>query len=432
MNILMMSNTYTPIVGGIEKSIMSFARELRKRSHRVIIVAPEFKGQPEDEEDVIRVPAIQNFNGTDFSVELPLHGRVSAFVKNVGIDIVHSHHPFLVGDTAVRFAAQYGVPLVFTYHTMYELNTHYVPGDSQLLKDFAVELVVGYCNLADHVLAPSQSVKKLILGRGVKTPVTELPTGLYPEKYSSGSGRKIRQKAGVPEDVFLAGYVGRVAEEKNMDFLCEALERFLRERKDAHFLLVGGGDMLEPVKERFREKGWGDRVHASGFLKEQDLTDAYHAMDILVFASKSETQGLVLAEAMAAGAPVVALDAPGTREVVKSGRNGTLIHEEDKDVFARALMDIMDMDISGRKDLAAGARRTAAEFSMEKSVKRLLDVYEGLVEKGRTEKNRHKSDWVAAMSKIKAQLKLTGNMARATGTALSEQAEKHRENRDES
>lgn len=431
MNILMMSNTYTPIVGGIEKSIMSFSRELRKMSHRVIIVAPEFKGQPEDEEDVIRVPAIQNFNGTDFSVELPVHGRISDLIRDVDIDLVHSHHPFLVGDTAVRFAAQYGIPLVFTYHTMYELNTHYVPGDSELLRDFVIELAVGYCNLCDHVLAPSESIRELIIERGVRTPVTELPTGLYPEKYRTGDGRRIRRKAGVPEEAFLAGYAGRVAKEKNLVFLCDAVETFLKERENAHFLLVGDGDMMGPLKERFEKAGCGRRFHTTGVLKGRDLVDAYHAMDLMVFASRSETQGLVLAEAMAAGVPVVGLDAPGTREVVDHGKNGTLVREEDKDMFAGAIMDLMDAGDTVKERFAAEARRTAAFFSMGKSTRRLAGIYKELVEKGRTEKARHKSDWARAMQKIKAQLKLTGNMARATGTALSEQAFKHGENEDE-
>ena len=130
MNILMMTNTYKPITGGLEKSIEAFTKEYRRQGHRVIIVAPDFENM-EPEEDVVRIPAIQNFNGTDFSVQLPVPGVLDDALGDFKPDIVHSHHPFLVGDTALRIAYKQNVPIVFTHHTLYEQNTHYVPGDSE-------------------------------------------------------------------------------------------------------------------------------------------------------------------------------------------------------------------------------------------------------------------------------------------------------------
>ena len=155
MNVVMMTNTFTPFVGGVSRSVAYFTQELREMGHRVIIVAPAFDDMPEVEEDVIRIPAIQHFNGSDFSVVLPIPGFLLAKLENVKPDIVHAHHPHLLGGAAVRLAGAFECPLVFTYHTMYEQYLHYVPAHAKKLRQFVTNLVTGYCNLCDFIIAPS-------------------------------------------------------------------------------------------------------------------------------------------------------------------------------------------------------------------------------------------------------------------------------------
>ena len=200
MNILMMTNTYTPLVGGLEKSVETFTKEYRKRGHKTIVVAPRFEGSPENEEDVIRIPAIQNINGTDFSVKLPVPGVLTEALGNFKPDIVHSHHPFLVGSTALRVAYKNNAPLVFTHHTIFEQNTHYLPaGDTDVMKRFVVTLSTGYANLADQVFAPSQSVVNMIRERGVETPIEVVPTGIDVDHFSKGDGQAVRQNIKFPK-----------------------------------------------------------------------------------------------------------------------------------------------------------------------------------------------------------------------------------------
>ncbi|MBS1220006.1 MAG: glycosyltransferase, partial [Proteobacteria bacterium] len=162
MNIVMLTNTFTPHVGGVARSVESFAEEYRKRGHRVLVVAPEFSDMPLEEVDVVRVPAIQNFNASDFSVALPVPSRLAETLDDFRPDIVHSQHPFLLGMTAVRIARYRQLPLVFTHHTLYEQYTHYVPGDSPALKRFVIELATRYANLCDQVFAPSESIRDLL------------------------------------------------------------------------------------------------------------------------------------------------------------------------------------------------------------------------------------------------------------------------------
>jgi glycosyltransferase involved in cell wall biosynthesis len=131
MNLLMMTNTYSPFVGGVARSVESFTEEFRRRGHRVMVVAPASPGAHKSEADVLRIPAIQKFNGSDFSLRLPVPGFLFSALEKFRPDVVHSHHPYLLGDTALRISALRNVPLVFTHHSMYEKFTHYVSGDSQ-------------------------------------------------------------------------------------------------------------------------------------------------------------------------------------------------------------------------------------------------------------------------------------------------------------
>jgi len=377
VNILMMTNTYKPILGGLERSIESFTREFRRRGHRVVIVAPEYEGA-KPEKDVVRIPAVQNFNGSDFSVQLPIPGILELALGDFRPDLVHSHHPFLVGDTALRVASKYNVPLVFTHHTLYEENTHYVPGNEEAVKRFVIELSTGYANMVDQVFAPSESIKAMLEARGVTTPVVAVPTGIYISQFSRGAGQAFRKKLNIPADAFVVGHVGRLAPEKNLEFMTQAVAQFLRAQPKAHFLVAGDGPSQENMQEIFNNNGVSSRAHFAGVLKGKDLVDIYHAMDIFVFASHSETQGLVLAEAMACGTPVVAVDAPGVREVVKDKANGRLIETDNVSELADAMEWVRRQPAHAFKQMRSACRETASEFSMERSVGKALAAYASL------------------------------------------------------
>ena len=412
MNVLMMTNTFTPFVGGVSRSVTAFTDELRKMGHRVVVVAPQFEGAPESERDVIRIPAIQHFNGSDFSLVLPVPGYLSARLEQFKPDIVHSHHPHLLGGTAVRIASRFECPLVFTYHTMYEHYLHYVPAHAKRLHQFVINFVTGYCNLCDHVIAPSRSVADVVQARGVETPVDIIPTGVYAERFERGDGRAFRRLRGIPERAFVAGYVGRLAPEKNLSFLAEAVGRFVTRAADGHFLVVGSGPSEQNVREVFDRQGNSDRLHLVGSLEGQTLTDAYHAMDVFVFASHTETQGMVLTEAMAAGRPVVAIDAPGVREVVRDRQNGRLIRSDDARAFAETLEGIAHATRQEKNACARAARATAAEFTMGKSAQRLVEVYEKVLARERRE-SKDESAWGGAIEEIKAEWELLKNIAEA-------------------
>ncbi|MBI1389309.1 MAG: glycosyltransferase, partial [bacterium] len=319
LRIVMMTNTYLPHVGGVAKSVHQFTERLRERGHRVLVTAPEFDGAPQDEIDVIRTPAIQRFNGSDFSVRLPIPMMLTNALDSFNPDVIHSHHPFLMGDTALRSASHRRKPLIFTHHTLYEQYTHYVPGDSPAMRRFAIELGTSYANLCDRVIAPSQSIESILTERGVIAPITVIPTGVDLHEFAEGDGARFRHRLGLEKNHILIGHVGRLAPEKNLEFLARSVAGFIQSTQSAHFAVVGDGPSRGAIENAFHERSISERLHCTGKLSGRDLIDAYAAMDVFAFASLSETQGMVVSEAMAGGAPVVALDAPGVREVVTDG-----------------------------------------------------------------------------------------------------------------
>ena len=381
MNILLFTNTYLPHVGGVARSVHTLEEACRERGHSVRVVAPEFE-DAEPSDHVLRVPAIQHFNGSDFSVRIPVPNVIGDFIEDFAPDVIHSHHPFLLGDAALRVARRLGAPIVFTHHTLYERYTHYVPLDSPAMKRVAIRLATEYCNMCDAVIAPSRSVAELLVERGVEVPIRSIPSGIDFDAFAGGDGARMRQKLGIPEEATVVGLVGRVAHEKNLTFIAEAMSLYLEKNPDAVFLLVGEGSALEETLGIFRDRGIDQaRVHAPGRMTGADLTDAYAALDCFVFASQTETQGLVLAEAMAAGVPVVALDGPGVREIMKDGENGCLLPSgAGAENFAHAVCRTMhDADFAA--SCSRAARATAQDYTTAACTQQVLDCYAEVIER---------------------------------------------------
>jgi glycosyltransferase involved in cell wall biosynthesis len=417
MNLLMMTNTYLPHVGGVANSVDLYTKQMRKLGHHVIVVSPHFEGEPENEEDVIRIPAVQQIKGSEFSMILPVPGFLDAKLKDFKPDIVHSHHPFFVGSVAVRISSKYNVPLVFTQHTMYEHYTHYTPSIPRM-KAFLINLVTGYANMANLVIAPSESIAEIIRNYGVTVPIEVIPTGVDTEKYRFGDGRKIRTQMNIPENAFVIGYTGRIEPEKNMIFLANAIAEFLLKNAKGHFLIVGYGTMEEQLREMFYFKALESRIHFTGKMTGQEVIDSYHAMDVFAFASKTETQGMVLAEAMAAGVPVVAIEAPGSREVIENGINGFLVKDENIELFADALFKMSQLPDENKKDFQIAAKNTAEEFSISKFTAKITDVYERLIKLKDTKFVRDESMWRNAIEQIKAEWNLLANFTSSVSDAL--------------
>lgn len=417
MKIAMFTNTYLPHVGGVARSVSTYEEELRRRGHEVRVVAPTFEGADDTTDDVLRVPAIQGFNGSDFSVRLPQPGLIAPWLDEFQPQVVHSHHPFLLGDAALRYAWARRLPLAFTHHTLYEQYTRYVPLDSDALQRVAIQMAVEYCNLATHVIAPSESVAELLAGRGVTKPVTVIPTGIDLDFYSSGNRQRFLRAHEIEGDALVVGHVGRLAGEKNLDFLARAVGAYLAKRPDAVFLVVGSGGHAETIERVLLSHAEPQQVRLVGKKTGQELADAYAAMDVFVFSSQSETQGMVLAEAMAAGAPVVALDGPGVRDVVVRENGRLLAADATEEQFAAALEQVT-ADPQRLRRMASQVRESIEDFSLEHCADQLVALYEQLAADATRAGETDIGPWDRLLGRLEVEWNLLAEKAAALAAAV--------------
>lgn len=421
MNICMFTNTYLPHVGGVARSVHFFAEDLRKKGNNVLIVAPTFSDMDESTEDhnsLLRVPAIQNFNGSDFSVRIPIPFFIDEKIDEFNPDVIHSHHPFLLGDAAIRAAYRRNLPLVFTHHTLYEQYTHYVSADSEVMKQLAINLSTEYANLCTRVVAPSESIASLISKRGVTVPIEVIPTGVDVDHFQNGDGETFREAQMIPKDAIVLGHLGRLAPEKNLDYLCDAAIQAIQESPEQiYFLVVGSGPSGSQIEDRFDSAGLQKNLIMPGKKSGKDLADAYNAMDLFIFSSQSETQGMVLVEAMSASLPVIALDASGVREVVTDQKNGRLLSADaSTEDFAHSILQYVK-----EKSTGAGwckeAQKTAQRFSRERSAEKIMALYHSLHQEQQRKTAAHPNE-IEPWDELIQSLKIEWDMLSGKANAL--------------
>jgi glycosyltransferase involved in cell wall biosynthesis len=415
----MFTNTYLPHVGGVAQSVAAFTEDLREMGNDVLVIAPEYSDsdrQSENEGYVLRVPAIQNFNGSDFSVRIPMPFIIDDAIDNFKPDVIHSHHPYLLGDAALRAARRRRLPLIFTHHTLYEEYTHYVSNNSDTMKYFAMNLSTEYANMCTGAIAPSLSIARLIKKRGVISPIVEIPTGVDVGFFSEGQGRQFREEFQIPQDAFVIGHLGRLAPEKNLIFLTKAISDVMGDLPDSKFLVVGKGPSEKEIIHTFQKKGFSDRLIMAGKQTGNRLRNAYHAMDLFVFTSKSETQGIVLIEAMAAGLPVIAIDASGAREVVSNSENGILLPSDaSEQLFSETVREaILDNEKLSRWRKVA--MKTAHKFDRKICAEKLYRFYQTVIAGSKRiseDENGYFNTWENLLESIQAEWDLISEKVRA-------------------
>lgn len=420
MNIGMFTNAYLPILGGLEQSIATFVEDLRRLDQHVFIVTLEVAEARESDETTIRLPAVKEVGGTTYSVRLPMPTGLGRRLDALRPDIVHSHHPFMLGDTALRVARARGLPLVFTHHTLYERYTYQFRRESEILEHMALSMATEYANLCDRVIAPTESIRAMIRDRGVHRPIDVIPTGVDTEMFAHGDGASFRQAHGIPPEARVLGYLGRVVEAKNIDFLTQAAVNVLHDDPEAWYLVVGDGDSRQAMERDLDAAGVAQRVVMTGSLTGQAVADAYAAMDLFAFASHTETQGIVLIESLAAGVPVVALETRGPQDIVEHGRNGLLIPPDASPAaFAQAITSLLQ-DRERRAEWSAAARQHARDFDRRRTAQQLLQVYQELSRSKRAHSGEPEDPWAFLQSRFAAEWDLFREKLSVIAAALGE------------
>ncbi|MDP0500646.1 MAG: glycosyltransferase [Verrucomicrobiota bacterium JB022] len=422
----MFTNTYLPLVGGIEKSVQTFCEDFGQMGHFTRIITPEARDENGESarsgKGVLRVPAITGITEKNFSIQFPTPSLIDHWMEAIQPDIVHAHQPFMLGDTALRMARKWRAPLIFTHHTLYERYAHYFMVDNENTRRFAATLSVQYGNLCDLVIAPTESIKRLLEERGIKKPVRVVPTGIQVSDFSNGDREGFRQKWNLPPEARVVGQVGRLNREKNLDYVAEAVQQAMAQDPKLYFLLVGEGELVEPIRESLQSAGLADRFVHTGVLKGQDVIDAYSGMDLFVFASKTDTQGIVLAESFAGGTPVLAIDAPGARDCIEDGYSGRVLPDTTSaEGFAAAILDMMGDDDTRRR-YSEQARAAANQFDRGVCAERMLEVYREAREAfdaTHPVENKPKDAWSEIMDRLDSEWSLLAEKYEAAKSLLA-------------
>jgi glycosyltransferase involved in cell wall biosynthesis len=373
----MVSDVYFPRVNGVSTSIATFRRALAEQGHDVCLIAPDYGQRAGDDSGIFRIPARTVF--LDPEDRMMKAGAVLALedrLRECAFDLLHVQTPFIAHRVGLVLAGRLGLPVVETYHTYFEEYLyHYVPFlPRRMMRAAARRFTRAQCNRMDAVIVPSQAMQDALGSYGVHTPLTVIPTGLEPQSYRSYSRTAFRAQHSIPADRPVLVHVGRVAHEKNIGFLLEVLEEVRRVFPEVLLVIAGEGPARRSLRKRVRDRGLAASTLFVDYLpRGPALWECYCSGDVFVFASATETQGLVLLEAMALGIPVVSTAHMGTRDILAAGR-GALVSDGTLADFAAKVCTVLGRT-GLRTQLAQEARDYAREWSAGRMAARLAGCY---------------------------------------------------------
>ncbi len=377
LSIVFITNNWAPFKAGVVSSINAYKEELIKEGHTVSLITLDFQGTYKKfEEGVIRIycPIKFTYRGIPFAIPLSAYTQIASVIKTLQPDIIHCHHPFLLGKAGLKAAKAQSIPCIFTYHSLYDKYTHYVPLLPQhLLKKLVSKQVRAYCQRVDGIITPGSETERLLQEAAIETPRVLLPSPLqrvYVEHDRMQSMQRI--PFGISNKPFHLMTCSRFVKEKNIPFLLDCFSRL--DQHTFRFTLAGFGSELDALqKYAYGNLGLSsDVVHFVVHPESTLLKELYHTSDLFLFSSLADTQGLVLAEAMACGLPVVALDGPGQEDIVESGENGFLVKNTSE---MQTAIEHIARDRELHQRMRGNALETAKRYAPEALTEKLVAFY---------------------------------------------------------
>lgn len=373
MHIAHFTNTYHPVISGVVRSIDTFRQALTALGHNVFIFAQVASDHKDEEPFIFRYPTLELPLTHHFPLAIPISPFMDKLLPSLKLDVIHSHHPFLLGQAAATKAHELDVPLIFTFHTRYRDYSHYISLNQELVKDVIDVWLGDYMVKCHHIVVPSDSIKQMLADEyGITNQITTIPTGIDLKPYQAADRQTIRQKHGWGEDKVLIS-IGRLAKEKNWETLFAAAAQVIDRLDWVRLVILGDGEERKALTKYAQELGIADHVEFTGLIPFDQVPLYLKAADLFCFASMTETQGLVTMEALAAELPVVAVDATGTGDVIEHGQQG-LLTENNSSALAQAIIQVLeDPDLLQRFRQAAVDR--AQHFDMKLQAEKLVEVY---------------------------------------------------------
>jgi 1,2-diacylglycerol 3-alpha-glucosyltransferase len=388
-HIAFFTNTYHPVVSGVVRSVSEYRRTLSENGHNVFVFAQHDSEYIDQEPFIFRYPSLELPISVDIPAVIPVSPFIDRLLPHIKLDLIHTHHPVLLGQTAAHLAHKLDLPLVFTFHTQYREYSHYFPlpqaSVQQFVKNLIDDWLVDYLQRCNHIVVPSESMRTLLVDAyGLEERFTVVPTGIDLTAFECADGEELRRRMGWQQDKIIIS-VGRLAPEKNWKTLLEATAHALQTYPTLRLVLIGDGPQRQELEKHAQTLGIAPRVTFVGWLPFDEVPCYLKASDCFGFASQTETQGLVTLEAVAAGLPVAAVEATGTSDIVRHGQEG-LLTSNDPIALGTALAAIFSQQ-DLRQRLTAAALQRAQTFEIHHLTQKLVSVYQQAIEdhrQGRT------------------------------------------------
>jgi 1,2-diacylglycerol 3-alpha-glucosyltransferase len=376
LRIGLFTDTYAPQVNGVSISLQLVSEGLQRRGHQVTIFAPRFPGYKDDQPGVVRLPSLKYLNDPPIYVAVLGTPRSTWSLTRKHFDVLHANSPLTVGLLAYLTASTKNLPLIYTYHTSITDYTHYlkVIGGTGVIRHAARWFSTTSTNLGDQIVVPSSKFHRLLLEQKVTKPIHVIPNGIDLSNFKTAKKTgSFRNKLGLKSDEPLLLSVGRVDPEKRLDFLIDAFARMADQIPDAHLVFAGDGSARKKLEEHAAATNVNDRIHFLGMVNRVELPDLLHDATVFLSASTTETQGIAMLEATAAGLPVVAVKDDAFEGMFENGENGYQ-SPLDVDTFAKTLSDLLKdankLEIFGKKSV-----ELSRKFSIEGQVQSLEALY---------------------------------------------------------
>jgi glycosyltransferase involved in cell wall biosynthesis len=385
MRIAIFTNNYLPRVSGVAVAVDFLDRALKRNGHETFVIAPDYGC--DSEVPGVHLHRVKSFSipNLKFAVAIPNMDRERIFgiIEGFRPHVIHSHHPFLLGDAAVLAANEFGIPLVYTFHTLYTFFTHYFKADFPEVRERVRRFVSQYAKACDLIVTPTEPIRQYLLGMDVKNRIEVVPTGIDATRFQNITEdrvTKLRRQYGLMRFDSVLLNVGRITKEKNIDLCLATLQELVQRDRNCCLLFFGTGPDAGRLQDDAMHAGVGDRVIMGGFLDQETLAAAYRLGSVFLFPSLSDTQGIVLYEACASGLPIVATRSMASSAVIDSGVNGLFAENNPRDFADKAECILNQPD-------RYVAPLDLEEYSHSTLGKKYTQIYGEVAKTGRRRKN---------------------------------------------
>lgn len=374
MKIAIFSESFTPYVSGVSRSVEVLYKELNKLGHDVYVFSSKYPGHVDTDDKIIRFPSFPS-GYPKFRIAVPYWKKI----PNIDFDIIHSHSPFQLGLMSQRLAKKKNIPFVYSFHTLFTEYLHYSKIPRFISKPLFSKYLKNFCSRCNAIIAPGEKAKEYINNFAAQSLIEIIPSGIDVDDVLNSRSIDIKREYNIPSNAKILIYVGRLSKEKNIPFIFKAFELVVQKYPNAFLLMVAGGPFEKKLKKLAKMLGISKNTIFVGQIPHEKVFEYYKCANIFVFASKTETQGLVIAEAKACGLPVVAVNASGISEGIIDQVDGFLTSDDILSFSEKILFLLNNDSIRGKMGKNA-VENSLKLFSSKTIAKRIESVYNALIE----------------------------------------------------